>query len=294
MRFCHFKLTIAVFFIALSMQFNFALSEEIEYCRGQGFRQAADIKFSKNLDLKSLQKIPEATTIFVKTDDLDFFFFKARRWINTSYILITHDSDFEAPGKFLQFLKDPQLIAWFGQNPSVTPSEKFIPIPIGIANPNWKHGNTSLIDAHRSPFFEGERPFLVYLNFSQNTYPQERTPVFYQFCNKPFCLTKVNVGFDEYLSDLKTVKFVLSPRGNGLDCHRTWEALLMGAVPVVKTSYLDLIYEGLPVVIVNSWDEVTESFLIQKWDELQKQSFDDSKLTLGYWLGLIEKKRAKK
>ena len=30
--------------------------------------------------------------------------------------------------------------------------------------------------------------------------------------------------------------FVLSPRGRGLDCHRTWEALCLGCIPIVKKS----------------------------------------------------------
>ena len=28
--------------------------------------------------------------------------------------------------------------------------------------------------------------------------------------------------------------FVASPSGNGLDCHRTWEALLLRSIPIVK------------------------------------------------------------
>ena len=29
--------------------------------------------------------------------------------------------------------------------------------------------------------------------------------------------------------------FTLSPRGGGLDCHRTWEALVLGSVPVLRS-----------------------------------------------------------
>ena len=32
----------------------------------------------------------------------------------------------------------------------------------------------------------------------------------------------------EYLRTLGQHRFVLSPRGNGLDAHRTWEALMVG------------------------------------------------------------------
>ena len=47
----------------------------------------------------------------------------------------------------------------------------------------------------------------------------------------------------------KKYKFILSPPGAGFDCHRTWEALYLGAIPIVKTSSLDPLYKDLPVVI---------------------------------------------
>ena len=36
----------------------------------------------------------------------------------------------------------------------------------------------------------------------------------------------------EYLRTLGQHRFVLSPRGNGLDAHRTWEALMVGTIPI--------------------------------------------------------------
>jgi hypothetical protein len=52
--------------------------------------------------------------------------------------------------------------------------------------------------------------------------------------------------------------FVLSARGNGLDCHRTWELLLLGSIVITRTSPLDSLFEGLPVAIVNDWTAVRE------------------------------------
>ncbi len=53
------------------------------------------------------------------------------------------------------------------------------------------------------------------------------------------------------------VSFEVSPRGNSIDCHRTWEALILGTIPIVKSTPLDPIYDGLPVAIVSDWSEVT-------------------------------------
>jgi hypothetical protein len=70
--------------------------------------------------------------------------------------------------------------------------------------------------------------------------------------------------------------FVISPHGNGLDCHRTWEALILNSAPIVKTSPLDRLYTalGMPVVIVNDWSEVTcENMRI--WQQKLAPAFDN-------------------
>jgi hypothetical protein len=51
--------------------------------------------------------------------------------------------------------------------------------------------------------------------------------------------------------------FVACPHGDEWDSHRAWEALLLGSIPIVRSSALDPLYAGLPVVIVREWAEVT-------------------------------------
>ncbi len=86
-------------------------------------------------------------------------------------------------------------------------------------------------------------------------------------------------------------RYVLSPFGNGLDCHRTWETLLVGAIPVVKTSTLDAMYEGLPVIIVDDWSQVSPDFLEQKYQELQTRKMKKEKMFMPYWLDLIKQEK---
>ncbi len=84
--------------------------------------------------------------------------------------------------------------------------------------------------------------------------------------------------------------FSVSPHGNGLDCHRTWDDLMLGCIVIVKTSPLDPLYEGLPVVIVQDWDEITEENM-DKWLNLYGDAFTNpsyrEKLTNSYWLAKI-------
>jgi len=122
-----------------------------------------------------------------------------------------------------------------------------------------------------------------------NTYPIERQKVFDMFTDKHYCLTASNRNFEEYLTDLKSSCFVLSPRGNGLDTHRTYESILMGAIPIVRTSELDSLFENLPVLIVQSWEMITEEFLLEKYEEISKKEYCLDKLYSSYWKEVLKK-----
>ena len=92
----------------------------------------------------------------------------------------------------------------------------------------------------------------------------------------------------EYLFEMAQYQFVLSPFGNGLDCIRTWEALLVGSIPVVKTSTLDPLYEDLPVIIVKEWEEINEHYLMEKYEEILHKPCNREKLFIGYWIDIIK------
>ena len=81
--------------------------------------------------------------------------------------------------------------------------------------------------------------------------------------------------------------FVVSPHGNGLDCHRTWESLVLGNIVIVKRSSLDPLYAGLPVVIVDDWREIDAQNL-QRWHTQHASAFQrpevTERLTNGYWI----------
>ncbi|HSW85926.1 MAG TPA: hypothetical protein VLG49_00340 [Rhabdochlamydiaceae bacterium] len=84
--------------------------------------------------------------------------------------------------------------------------------------------------------------------------------------------------------------FSICPFGNGLDTHRVWEDLVLGCIAIVKSSTLDPMFEGLPVVIVQDWSEITQSNL-EKWVKEYGDAFTNplyrEKLTNQYWLEKI-------
>lgn len=93
--------------------------------------------------------------------------------------------------------------------------------------------------------------------------------------------------YDEW----KKYKFVLSPPGAGIDCHRTWEAVHAGCIPIVLSSNLNELYSDLPILVVKSWNEITQDFLEKKYEEYQRNKenniYNYDKLTLEYWTNKI-------
>lgn len=66
-----------------------------------------------------------------------------------------------------------------------------------------------------------------------------------------------------------------SLEGTGIDCHRIYESIYLDAIPILLTSELDYFYINLPVIIVNSWHDITFDFL--------KLNYDKYKLILDNW-----------
>lgn len=67
---------------------------------------------------------------------------------------------------------------------------------------------------------------------------------------------------DEWYAAIGDHRLVLCPRGNGLDTHRAWETLYVGRIPVVVTSSMDAAFDGLPVIILDSWGELRNTSVL--------------------------------
>ena len=255
---------------------------------GDSFRALADHVFDETDTVLNSADIQEKDVVFVKTDYLEHFFTQTHPTIAHRYILITHNSDGAAPGLFEPYLDDQKIIVWFGQNPTIQHHAKFIPIPIGIANQCWRHGNTDTFN-HVLQQTSLAKKYLLGLNFIPSTCRDVRDWVFAFFINKQFCSDLRTTNHYEYLFRMKEAKFILSPRGNGLDCHRTWEALLMGCIPVLQTSELDELVADLPVLIIDDWEKITEQFLEVEYAKITNGEKQLEKIYFDYWSKLVRK-----
>ncbi len=73
-------------------------------------------------------------------------------------------------------------------------------------------------------------------------------------------------------------KFVVCPRGCGVDTHRLWEALYIGCVPIVIKHRIYRDYT-LPIIQVNHFAEVT----VNRLKTMLQSQLDYTMMDMKYW-----------
>jgi hypothetical protein len=221
-----------------------------------------------------------------------------------SYLTIPHEV-FPSEASFTAFISNEKLLHWFAQNLSIS-HPKITSLPLGIdyhtmtSSPVWgplsscaEQEQTLLAcKARGKPFWE--REVKCYSNWHFSVNGENRASV-----HRKEAMELLDPAVMEYESQPVPRKeswdsqvkfaFVVSPHGVGLDCHRTWEALVLGCIPVVKRSVpgIDVLYENLPVLIVESWADVTPALLKATILEMKDKTFCYEQMTLPYWISRI-------
>ncbi|GAB4186401.1 MAG: hypothetical protein Tsb0015_04160 [Simkaniaceae bacterium] len=271
---------------------------------GDSFRAIADHIIDETKIPFNPRRVRNGDIIFLGRNYLSFFFEKIYPKILSPFFLITSNGTgptFEgyrrgaSPSIYKNKLNDSKIIKWFSRNVDLPQHPKMHIIPVGAC---WfspireiKVLQEELNRVKKN--FQMEKSIFCNVGFSVWTNPSKREPCYSYFKKQSFASIVPSLPFPEYINTLKNSLFVISPEGCNIDCYRTWEALICGAYPVVQSSTIDSLFEDLPVVIVNSWEEVTEEFLLLKKEEFERSYFNLEKLKFDYWKKIIlnEKKK---
>lgn len=258
-----------------------------EFINGIQFEKIADYVW--NIDRKDLipDKLSTTKIIFCKTDYLEELFNILEK-INSTIILITHCSD-HAVSKDI-FLKRPTAVKkWFGQNINHE-HEDLIPIPLGIENHigsnKGKNTNFEFLFDYIKPFpITNKIINKIYCNFNFTHW--NRQTVANQLIKQghPFLQ---GLPFNEYIIQMQNFLFVASPRGNGIDCHRTWEALYAGCIPIVEKHFMYNTY-NLPILQIDNWENLDQNKIneyIASYKNNNAFKFSEQ-LSISWWFNKI-------
>jgi hypothetical protein len=135
-------------------------------------------------------------------------------------------------------------------------SEKNItPIPLGLERRCYRSAGVlkSFTKPYKTDPTYRKIPFLIAWNDQTNPERPAYRKIFSKSNNSLIIEKRVSPKTIHKL--MRKTLFVPSPAGNGLDCHRTWEALYLGCIPVaLRSEYCG--DNNWPVMVVDSWDEL--------------------------------------
>jgi len=264
-------------------KFNFL--EEVIH--GDKYRQAADIVIDGEPTFEQAEFLcNNSCIVFCKTDYV-FMLFEIMLQSDKKYVLITHNSDYAIDERYAS-VAPANIVKWYALNAAFR-SRSLIPIPSGMERPlggGYSSDANVLADQLKK---SRKIKNLAYMNHNANNNHGERDFVTEHFKNQPWVTWRPHgTSFKDFIDNCHSHRFVISPPGNGIDCHRTWEALYMGAIPIVKRSVLTESFVDLPMLIVEDWSVLTEELLYLVLDEFSVRKFNYEKLTLSYWVNRIK------
>ena len=258
----------------------------------------------------------DIVTVYVPGEMVSRFVAHVLPHLTKRIVLVTGDSDLAGlteslgPGRSpAAFLDDNRIVAVFAQNLETLDCRAF-PIPIGVdfhtihrsAKPRWgmpggqtpRSQEADLLRIRNDAPNFAERDLAINAVFTIDTNRGERL----------FCLAALNQlsmvrielpgrPREKLWEGMAGCQFVASPQGGGYDCHRTWEALALGCVPIVKrVPAMSPLFDRLPVWEVGNFDEVTENAARQKAREVTALMaagyYDWEKLKVSWWRGHLQ------
>ena len=247
-----------------------------------GAHNAKPVSSNSHIDPELLRFHRPGGSIYVCTDALHNFSVNFLPLIREPFVLVTGDSDAPVTQSVLTspevkaILGSDHFLAWHAQNLCATHAKLFA-LPIGLDyHTMWERPGLWGITAVSA--ISQENSLINILAAS----PEFNQRYLTAYCNWHFamgrgdrqeCVEKIekSVCFFEptavprnstWLRQAECM-FVLSPEGAGLDCHRTWEALLLGCIPIVKRNALSSLLADLPVLVVEDWTEVNHDTLFE-------------------------------
>ncbi len=274
------------------------------FVSSRGLLKTCDIRNTKPrsssamIDFSEHNKLRHGGSIYVCQDAIGLFAAHILESIRMPFVLVSGDSDMpltsDVPG-FEAILASQYLIGWYAQNLNAG-GEKLHHLPIGLDyHTGWElkgyyettelnpiQQEMQLVSALRSSARSDQREIKAYCNWH-----------FAMRGNREDCFRRANGSACHYPASRvprslawkqqSNFAFALCPEGAGMDCHRTWEAILLGSIPIVNRNSISPLFERLPVVIVDDWAEVTDQLLQDSFGRMIHKTYDFSSLFLHHW-----------
>jgi hypothetical protein len=259
------------------------------YLSGDGFRSLCG-RFYEGEGRFSFDaaKVKAGDRVFCESWHLREFLQGPGKEIHGPCSVISHNGDMNIDRAIAEMLPFG-VSRLFAQNVTVG-DPRISPLPIGLENRRL-HCNGIPRDfdfLRKKPAAKMPR---ILSAFSVGTNVSARGPAAEQLAACAVCDSLPRTNSRAYRSLASRYMFIASPPGNGIDCHRTWEAMYLGSVPIVLRSEAMAAFEaqGMPLFIVDSYSEVaawTQAKAASVFEEMAPR-FGAQSLWFDYWKNII-------
>ena len=266
-------------------------------CRKYYFENC-DLTIREPKDMNLINNIREHSLVGIQRNILESFIDYCKDHLKTKCIIhiIDHDTgslDISTGNQDISkdFLANPLIEKCYCENWIGDHHPKIQPMPMGVPSKYIDKIEKYLEKSFSKNFTD--KPLKSSATFHHKLLPgirasgleSERPDALKKLKDNPLVDFLPKMSKEDFFKHHQNYRFTISPTGNGIDCHRTWEAILFQTIPIVKSGPLDYLYQyyDLPVAIISDWDQITEKLLqefsktlapkLEKWKNLQIRDF---------------------
>lgn len=234
------------------------------YISGDAYRLRCDFdltKFGNSIDIiLDTINVSDFCSIFVggEKEGSLLLNFLVEKNLFTNWSLFFHNHDVSPSStlveKIVGHVKRVYAQGWLGQHESVQA------LPSGLENKcKLRNGVPSDFSKEIRRGIVRDREISVFISFKESNNLRERDGLKSIFSSLKGAYSPASpVNAKKYRKALLNSRYVVSPPGNGPDCHRTWESIYLGAIPIVLRHSWPFVGDSLPVLVVDSWQDALE------------------------------------
>ncbi len=246
---------------------------------GQDFYKKCEWNLCRRYPIKFDKNINEGDFIFLNLDDFHSFHQLIINQKISKFNLITHNSDLSFDDKMFNLIS-PFVDKVFSIN-CIVNNPRVSKIPLGFSD------RLIPIISRMNPI--EEKSNLLYMNFNIHSGRiKERVECRNYFSQFDWIAFEDLVPEEQYYNTLNNSKYSVCPIGAGLDTHRFYESIYFNTIPIVKRNDISDLHSKFPCIIVDTWSEIDNNFLIENYDTNFNRLLDWKKnndwLNPSFWL----------
>lgn len=241
----------------------------------------SDIRIEDLNSVMQLESAAEISIIYLNGNSLQYIFptlIEELRTLKRKFNkLIIGDSDFSPKTAQLLDLSD-FFHSIYSVNLKTSPRNTIHNLPLGLESRRYRSAG-QIRDFQKLPRFNcEEREIDILVAWNDATNQAERVSARRTLTkNKLVMEIKERVPARLVHKLMRDSKLIPCPRGNGLDTHRFWESLYLGALPIILCKNELTKLNSWPYVCVESWEELVswdKTFITNVYMSKKEELFD--------------------